>query len=139
MTSNDFVLKHIFKNKETSNIKTYQVLCSIRSNNVRIYLRDGPIESDIRIVYLHPTKRTHWVVYINENYFDSYGCVCPKKLSKFFVKRNGYCLCSQNKIQSLRNKKDSFCASYCFYIIYSTKVLEIDSKSDVLNIYYQII
>ena len=57
----------IKKNKATSNIKSYQVLCSIGLNNVGIYLRDGPFESDIRIVNLHPSKGTHWVVYINEN------------------------------------------------------------------------
>ena len=32
---------------------------------------------------------------------------------------------------------DSFCASYCLYIIYLVKVLRIDFKSAVLNLYYQ--
>ena len=61
------------KNKATSNKKIQQVLCSIGLNNVGIYLRDRPFESDIGIVNLHPSKRTHWVCYKNENYFDSYG------------------------------------------------------------------
>ena len=40
-------------------------------------------------------------------------------------------------IQNIRYKKnDSFCAS-CLYIIYFTKVLRIDFKSAVLNLYYQ--
>ena len=34
-------------------------------------------------------------------------------------------------------KNDSFCASYCLYLIYLTKVLGIDFKSAVLNLYYQ--
>ena len=133
MTFNDFIKKHNLKNKATSNIKIQQVLGSIGLDNVGIYLRDGPFSSDIGIVNLHPSKGTHWVCYINGNYFDSYGCSPPKKLSKFIIKRNGYCLYSEYQIQ----KNDSFCASYCLYIIYLTKVLGIDFKSAVLNLYYQ--
>ena len=135
MTFNDFVKKYILKNKATSNIKIQQILNSIGLNNVGIYLGDGPFESDIRIVNLHPSKGTHWTCYVNENYFDSYGCVCPKKLSKFIIKRNGYCLYSEYQIQ----KEDSYCASYCLYIIYLTKVLGIDFKYSVLNLYYQMV
>ena len=133
ITFNDFVKKYNLKNKATSNIKIQKVLTSIGLDNVNIYLRDGPFSSYIGIVYLDPSKGTHWVCYINENYFDSYGCVCPKKLSKFIIKRNGYCLYSEYQIQ----KNDSFCASYCLYIIYLTKVLGIDFKTAVLNLYYQ--
>ena len=133
ITFNEFIKKHNLKNKATSNIKIQKVLVSMRLNNVGIYLRDGPFESDIGIVNLHPIKGTHWVCYINENYFDSYGFVCPKKLSKFIIKRNGYCLYSEYQIQ----KYGSFCASYCLYIIYLTKVLDIDFKTAVLNLYYQ--
>ena len=131
MTFNDFIKKHNLKNKATSNIKIQQVLNSIGLNNVGIYLRDGPFSSDIGIVNLHPSKGTHWVTYINEKYFDSYGCVSPKKLSKFIIKRNGYCFYSEYQNQ----KNDSYCASYCLYIVYSTKVLGIDFKSAVLNLY----
>ena len=67
------------KNKAKSNIKIYQVLSSLSLTDVGIYLRDGPFLSDIGIVNLHPSRGTHWVCYINENYFDSYGIVCPKK------------------------------------------------------------
>ena len=135
MTINDFVHKYNLKNKATSNIKIQQVLSSLSLNDVGIYLRDGPFESDIGIVNLHPSKGTHWVCYINENYFDSYGCSPPKKLSKFVIKRNSYCLYSEYQIQ----KNDSFCASYCLYILYLTKVLGIDFKVAVLNLYYQMI
>ena len=133
ITFNDFVHKHNLKNKATSNIKIQKVLTSVGLDNVNIYLRDGPFSSDIGIVNLHPSKGTHWVCYINENYFDSYGIICSKKLSKFIIKGNGYCIYSEYQIQ----KNDSFCASYCLYIIYLTKVLEIDFKSAVLNLYYQ--
>ena len=133
MTFNDFIKKLNLKNKPTSNIKIQQVLNSIGLNNVGISLRDGPFSSDIGIVNLHPSRGTHWVAYINENYFDSYGVVCPKKLSKFIIKRNGFCLYSEYQIQ----KNDSFCASYCLYIIYLTKIVGIDFKSSVLNLYYQ--
>ena len=61
--------------------------------------------------------------------------VSPKKLSKFIIKRNGYCLYSEYQIQ----KNDSLCASYCLYIIYLTKIVGIDFKSAVLNLYYQMI
>ena len=57
------------------------MLGSIGLDKVGIDLRDGLFSSDNGIVNLNPTKGTHWVCYINENYFDSYGFVCPKKLS----------------------------------------------------------
>jgi len=135
MTFNDFIKKYKLKNKATSNIKIQQVLSSLSLNDVGIYLRDGPFSTDTGIVNLHPSKGTHWVCYIHQNYFDSYGVVCPKKLSKFIIKRYGYCLYSEYQIQ----KNDSFCASYCLYIIHLTKVIGIDFKSAVLNLYYQII
>ena len=133
MTFNDFIKKHNLKNRATSNIKIQNILSSLSLNDVGIYLRDGPFSSDIGIVNLHPSKGTHWVCYINENYFDSYGCLAPKKLFKFIIKRTGYCLYSEYQIQ----KNDSVCASYCIYIIYLTKIVGIDFKSAVLNLYYQ--
>ena len=133
MSFKDFVKKFDLKNKATSHIKIQQILSCLGLSDVGIYLRDGLFSTDVGIVNLHPLKGTHWVCYINENYFDSYGCVCPKKLSKFIKKRNGYCLYSEYQIQ----KNDSYCASYCLYIIYLTKVLGIDFKSAVFNFYYQ--
>ena len=55
-------------------------------NDVGIYLRDGAFSADLAIVKLHPSKVTHWVCYIKEIYFDSYGCVCPKKISRIIIK-----------------------------------------------------
>ena len=133
MTFIDFIKKYNLKNKSTSNIKIQQVLNSVGLNNVNIYLRDGSFSSDIGTLNLHPSKGTHRTCYINENYIDSYGCVPPKKLSNVINKRNGYCLYSEYQIQ----KNDSYCASYCLYITYLTKVLGIDFKSAVLNLYYQ--
>ena len=133
MTFNDFIKKYKLKHKATSNIKIQQVLSSLGLNDVGIYLRDGVFKSDISVVNLHPSKGTHWVSYLNENYFDSYGCAPPKQLSKNIIKRNGYCLYSEYQIQ----KNDSFCSSYCLYIIYLTKILGFDFKSAVLNLYYQ--
>ena len=85
MTFNDFVRKYDLKNRATSNIKIQQVLSSLSLNDVGIYLRDGPFKTNIGVINLHPSKGTHWTCYVNENYFDSYGCVCPKKLSKFII------------------------------------------------------
>ena len=61
MSFNDFIKKFNFKNKATSNMKIYQIICSIGLNNVGIDLRDRPFESDVRIVSLHPSKINHWV------------------------------------------------------------------------------
>ena len=81
----EFNKKFKLKYKATSNIKKY-ILSSLSLNDVGIYLTDGPISRDIGVAYLHPSKGTHWVSYINENYFDSYGCAPPRKLSKFYYK-----------------------------------------------------
>ena len=127
MTFNDFIKKYKLKSKATSNIKIQEVLSSLGLNDVGIYLRDGVFKSDIGVVNLHPSKGTHWVSYLNENYFDSYGCAPPKKLSKNIIKRKGFCLYSEYQIQ----KNDSFCSSYCLYRIYLTKILGFDFISAV--------
>ena len=77
MTFKDFVHKDNSKNEKTTNTKFCQFLCSTVLNNVDIHLRDGPLESDISIVNLHPSRGTHWVYYMNAIYFGNYGCVCP--------------------------------------------------------------
>ena len=80
-----------------------------------IYLIDGPFETIKGIVNFHPYRGSHWVLYINECFFDSFGFGRPQKLSEFITKRNGYCLHSENKKQGLTSKRDSYCASYCLY------------------------
>ena len=101
ITFNDFTKKYNLKNRATSNIKIQQILSSLSFIDVGIYLRDGPFKSDIGTVNLHPSKDSHWVCYIIENYFDSYGCSPPKKLSKFIIKRDRYCLYSKYQIQKM--------------------------------------
>ena len=98
MSFNDFVRKYKLKNKATSNIENQQVPCSLCLNNVGIYLRFGRFESDIGSVYLHPSRKVHWVVYTNEIYFDSHGCSTPQKLSKFIMKGKKHC--SYSKLQN---------------------------------------
>ena len=100
-------------------------------------LGNAPFSKDIGVVYLHPSKGTHWLCYINENYSDSYGFIRPKKLSKFIIKRNGHCLHSEYKIQRITNKRDSYYASYCLYKSHLTKLIDIDFKSAVLKSFYQ--
>ena len=102
-------------------------------------LRDGPFEFDVGIVKMHPSEGTHRVANINQNYFDSYGCSPPQKLSRVIMKRNGPCSISECKIQDLANKRHLFCSAFCLYIIYFTKVLRIDFASAVLNLLYQTI
>ena len=135
----DFIHNYKLKKKATSIIKTQQIFSSIGLDNVDTYLRDGPFSSDIGILNLYPTKRTLWVPYINGIYFGSFDCWPPQKRSKFILKQNGSCLYSEYKIQSLTKKRDSFCASYCLFINHLTKVSGTEFKSDVLNLYYQMI
>ena len=45
-------------------MKIQQIFCSIGLDNVGICLGDGPFESDIGIVNLHPHKGTHLILYI---------------------------------------------------------------------------
>ena len=91
--------------------------------------------SDIGVVNFHLIKGTHWVCYVNENCCGSYGCSFAQKLSKLNSRRNGPCLLSENKIQGLTIEKDSYCAGYCLYILYLTKVVGTVLKSAVLNLY----
>ena len=100
-------------------------------------MRDGQFSSDIGIANLHPFRCTHWVLYINENYFDPHGSAPPQKLSKINIKRKGHCLYSEYKIQDLTNNKDYFCASFYLYTLYLLKVECLVSKSAVLNSFYQ--
>ena len=130
MMFNDFVKEYSLKNKATSNLNIKQILSCLGLSDIGIYLRDGPFSTDVGICNLHPSKGTHWVCYINEKYCYSYGCVPPRKLFKFIRKQNGHCLYSEYQIQ----KNDSFCASYCLYIIYLTKVVGIGFKCAVLSL-----
>ena len=52
-------------------------------SKVGIYLRDGDFSTNYGIVNLHPSRRSPWVCYIKDCYFDSYGCSPPKKLPNY--------------------------------------------------------
>ena len=117
MSFNDFVEKHSLKNKATSKTKTYRVSSSFGLGNVGIYPRSGLFSIDVGIVNLHPSKGTHWVAYMNENFFESNDCAPPQEQPKFIIKRSGLCLFPEYKIQGLIGKRTSNCASYCFYWI----------------------
>ena len=64
---------------------------------------------------LHLSKGTHWVCYMNETYFDSYGVVCPKELSRYIIKLNGHCLYSEYKIQGPTKKRFFLCKLLFIY------------------------
>ena len=81
--------KHKLKHKATSNMKIQQVFSSLSLNDVGINLRNGSFELDIGTDSLPPFDGTHWVLFVKENNFDSYGCSPPQKLSKFNIKRYG--------------------------------------------------
>ena len=130
MTFRDFDRKHVLKNKTTSNIIIQQVLSSLFLNDIGIFLRDGPFPTDIGIV-----KGTHWVCYINEIYFDGYGCSPSQKLHKNIIKRYGYCLNSEYQIR----KNDSFCGNFCLNMISLIKVIGTNFRYAVLTLYYQMI
>ena len=38
-----------------------------------IYIRDDKFTTPSGLVNLHRTEGTHWVMFVNEFYFDSYG------------------------------------------------------------------
>ena len=52
-------------------------------SKVGIYLRDGIYSTNYGIVILHPSRGIHWVLYIKDCYFDSYGCPRPKKRLRY--------------------------------------------------------
>ena len=83
------------------------------------------------LVNLHPTKGTHWVMFVNEFYFDSYGCPPPTNIQRFLILNHNNGIYSEYQIQ----KNDSYCAAYCLYVLYLAKIISF--KNAVLNLYYQ--
>ena len=69
-------------------------------------MRDDKFTTTSGIVNLHPTKGTHWVMFTNQNYFDSYGCPPPTNIENQ-IKKGIY---SEYQIQT----DDSYCAAYCY-------------------------
>ena len=122
----EFVGKHGFKNEATSNVEIKEIL-KLMNTSCGIYMRDDKFITTSGIVNLHPTKGTHWVMFINEYYFDSYGCPPPTSILNYIKKA----IYSEYQIQ----KNDSYCAAYCLYVLYLTQI--IGFKNAVLNLYYQ--
>ena len=94
-----------------------------------VYMRDDKFTTTTGIVNLHPTKGTHWVMFTNQNFSDSYGCPPPINL----IKQINGGIYSEYQIQ----KDDSYCAAYCFYVLYLTNIIRF--KNAELNLYYQIL
>ena len=90
----------------------------------RIYMRDDKFTTPSGIVDLHPSVGTHWIMYTNKYYFDSYGCPPPLNIMSFI--NNGFNL--EYQIQT----DDSFCAAYCLYVLYLTIINGF--KNAVLNL-----
>ena len=102
------------KNAPTSNIKLNQVVQKLNLE-CKIYMRDTPIESNCGIVNLHPIKGTHWVCFINNFYFDSYGIYPPQNILNFIKSKFGKCIYSTYQIQ----KRDSLCGCLLFIHVYT--------------------
>ena len=96
-------------------------------------MRDGDFSTNYGKVNLHSSRGTHWVCFFKVCHFDSHGCPPPKKLLIYLkIKYKNY-ISSEYQIQKI----DSLCASYCLYMFYLTKVIGIDFKSAVLNLYHE--
>ena len=121
----EFVNKYGLKNEATSNVKIKEIL-KLMNTSCEIYMRDDKFTTTSGIVNLHPTKGTHWVMFINEYYFDSYGCPPPTNILNH-IKKGIY---SEYQIQT----NDNYCAAYCLYVLYLTNI--IGFKNAVLNLYY---
>ena len=89
-------------------------------------MRDDKFTTTSGIVNLHPTKGTHWVMFSDKFYFDSYGCPPTNILNHI---NNG--IYSEYQVQ----KNDSYCAAYCLYVLYLAN--KIGFKNAVLNLYSQ--
>ena len=111
----EFFEKYGQKNEATSNVKIKEILDILKLNSTGIYMRDDKFTTPSGKVDLHPSKGTHWVMFSNQNYFDSYGCPPPLNI--------------ENQIDGgiyseyLIQKNESYCAAYCSYVLYLTNII----------------
>ena len=84
-------------------------------------MRDDKFNTTSGIVNLHPSVGTHWVMFTNQNYFDSYGC--PPQLIYLIILKMVF-------IQNIKFRR-----AHCLYTLYLTN--KIGFKNAVLNLYYQ--
>ena len=80
----ELVEKKRIKKEATSNIKIKGISNTLRASgeliiqdSCGVYERDDKFTTTAGIVNLHPTKGTHWVMFINQIYFDSFGFAPP--------------------------------------------------------------
>ena len=138
----EFIKEFNLKNKATSNIKIKKVLDKLGLKfpliECGIYMRDDNFTTSVGIVNLHPYKGTHWVLYINRFYFDSYGILPPLSIQKYIKSKYKTLIYSEYKIQNNDNEvQDSLCAAYCLYIIYLCEIIGLPFQKAVLKLYYQ--
>ena len=127
----EFIREYNLKNKATSNIQIQNILNKL-GVVCGIYMRDDKFTTPIGIVNLHPTKGTHWVLYINQFYFDPYGIIPPLSIQKYIKRHHKNLIYSEYKIQN----NDSLCAAYCLYILYLTQIVGLSFQKAVLNLVY---
>ena len=82
----EFVEKYGLKNEATSNVKIKKILGLLKLNSTGIYMRDDKFTTTSGIVNTHPSVGTHRVMFINEFYFDSYGCPPPTNIMNHIEK-----------------------------------------------------
>ena len=85
-------------------------------------MRDDKFSTKSGINDLDPSVGTHYVMFINQYYFDSYGCPPPLNIANRKIKR----IYSDNQIQ----KNDSYCAAFCSNVLNLTKIMSF--KNSVL-------
>ena len=78
-------------------------------------MRDDKFTTPSGIVSLYPTKGTHWVMFVNEFYFDFYGRPPPLNITNQ-IKIGFY---SEYQIQ----RKESYCEAYCLYMLYLKNII----------------
>ena len=78
----EVVEKYGLKNEATSNIKIKEILDILKLNSTGIYMRDDKFTTPLGKDNLHSTKGTHWVMFSDKFYFDSYGCQTPVNIMK---------------------------------------------------------
>ena len=57
-------------------------------------MRDSNCEINIGILKMYLSRGTHWVAYINESCFDSFGCPPSKISTNHKTKKWKKCFCS---------------------------------------------
>ena len=135
----EFVEKYGLKNEAISNVKIKEILDTLRAfrilklNSTGIYMRDDKFTTTAGILNLHPTKGTHWVMFSDKFYFDSYGCPPPTNIIKHINTQSAFGKGIHSEYQN--QKDDSYCAAYCLYVLYLTQI--IGFQNAVLNLYYQ--